>query len=130
MSAFICALTASRGLTRDSETAWGRELDNPEMALFPAAKVGVPRPRKNAVCMFWRSVAAKNCGGSGCLAMVHHYSKEVSKFRLARSAMKMLESEIAAVMSAAGKILAAPHHLSLITVMHNAKKQPGLTLPH
>ena len=25
-------------------------------------------------------------------AMVHHYSKEVSKFRLARSAMKMLES--------------------------------------
>jgi hypothetical protein len=24
--------------------------------------------------------------------MVHHYSKEVSKFRLARSAMKMLES--------------------------------------
>jgi hypothetical protein len=25
-------------------------------------------------------------------AMVHHYSKEVSKFRLARSAMKILES--------------------------------------
>jgi hypothetical protein len=24
--------------------------------------------------------------------MVHHYSKEVSKFRLARSAMQMLES--------------------------------------
>jgi hypothetical protein len=29
-------------------------------------------------------------------AMVHHYSKEVSKFRLARSAMKMLETGWAA----------------------------------
>jgi hypothetical protein len=77
------------------KTAWGRELDKPEMALFREKRWVFHGLRKNAVNMLLEvgcseEQVAAIVGMSA--AMVHHYSKEVSKFRLARSAMKMLES--------------------------------------
>lgn len=77
------------------KTAWGRELDKPEMALFRQRRWVFHGLRKNAVNMLLEvgcseEQVAAIVGMSA--AMVHHYSKEVSKFRLARSAMKMLES--------------------------------------
>jgi hypothetical protein len=77
------------------KTAWGRELDKPEMALFRERRWVFHGLRKNAVNMLLEvgcseeQVAAIVAMSA---AMVHHYSKEVSKFRLARRAMKMLES--------------------------------------
>jgi hypothetical protein len=77
------------------KTAWGRELDKPEMVLFRQRRLVFHGLRKNAVNMLLEvgcseEQVAAIVGMSA--AMVHHYSKEVSKFRLARSAMKMLES--------------------------------------
>jgi hypothetical protein len=77
------------------KTAWGRELDKPEMALFRERRWVFHGLRKNAVNMLLEvgcseEQVAAIVGMSA--SMVHHYSKEVSKFRLARSAMKMLES--------------------------------------
>jgi hypothetical protein len=77
------------------KTAWGRELDKPEMALFRQRRWVFHGLRKNAVNMLLEvgcseEQVAAIVGMSA--AMLHHYSKEVSKFRLARSAMKMLES--------------------------------------
>jgi hypothetical protein len=77
------------------KTAWGRKLDEPEMALFREKRWVFHGLRKNAVNMLLEvgcseEQVAAIVGMSA--AMVHHYSKEVSKFRLARSAMKMLES--------------------------------------
>jgi hypothetical protein len=77
------------------KTAWGRELDKPEMTLFREKRWVFHGLRKNAVCMLLEvgcseEQVAAIVGMSA--AMVHHYAKEVSKFRLARSAMKMLES--------------------------------------
>lgn len=77
------------------KTAWGRELDNPEMALFRQRRLVFHGLRKNAVCMLLEVGCSEEMVGAivgMSAAMVHHYSKEVSKFRLARSAMKMLES--------------------------------------
>lgn len=77
------------------KTAWGRELDKPEMALFRRRRWVFHGLRKNAVNMLLEVGCSEEhvsaiVGMSA--AMVHRYSKEVSKFRLARSAMKLLES--------------------------------------
>jgi hypothetical protein len=77
------------------ETAWGRELDKPAMAFFRDKRLVFHGLRKNAVNMLLEvgcteEQVAAIVGMSA--AMVHHYSKEVSKFRLARSAMEILES--------------------------------------
>jgi hypothetical protein len=77
------------------KTAWGRELDKPEMAMFRERRWVFHGLRKNAVNMLLEVGCSEEqvsaiVGMSA--AMVHRYSKEVSKFRLARSAMKMLES--------------------------------------
>jgi len=76
------------------KTAWGRELDKPEMALFRQERWVFHGLRKNAVNMLLEVGCSEEqvsaiVGMSA--AMVHHYAKEVSKFRLARSAMKILE---------------------------------------
>ena len=77
------------------KTACGRELDKPEMALFREKRWVFHGLRKNAVNMLLEvgcseEQVAAIVGMSA--AMVHHYAKEVSKFRLARSAMKILEN--------------------------------------
>jgi hypothetical protein len=77
------------------KTAWGRELDKPAMAFFRAKRLVFHGLRKNAVNMLLEvgcsiDQVAAIVGMSA--AMVAHYSKEVSKFRLARGAMKILES--------------------------------------
>jgi hypothetical protein len=81
------------------KTAWGRELDKPAMTFFRDKRLVFHGLRKNAVNMLLEvgcteEQVAAIVGMSA--AMVHHYSKEVSKFRLARSAMKMLETGWAA----------------------------------
>jgi hypothetical protein len=51
--------------------------------------------RKNAVCMLLEVGCTEDQVGAivgMSPAMVRHYAKEVSKFRLARSAMKLLET--------------------------------------
>jgi len=77
------------------KTAWGRELDKKSMAFFREKRLVFHGLRKNAVNMLLEvgcteEQVAAIVGMSA--AMVHHYSKEVSKFRLARSAMKILET--------------------------------------
>jgi hypothetical protein len=77
------------------KTAWGRELDRPELKFFRDKRLVFHGLRKNAVNMLLEvgcseAEVAAIVGMSA--AMVHHYSKEVSKFRLARSAMKILET--------------------------------------
>lgn len=82
------------------KTAWGREM---------VKEVGGKKPlqimqekrwtfhglRKNAVCMLLEVGCSEDQVGAivgMSPAMVRHYAKEVSKFRLARSAMKLLET--------------------------------------
>lgn len=77
------------------KTAWGRELNKPAMKFFREKRLVFHGLRKNAVNMLLEvgcteEQVAAIVGMSA--AMVHHYSKEVSKFRLARSAMKILET--------------------------------------
>jgi hypothetical protein len=77
------------------KTAWGRELDKPKMAFFRERQLVFHGLRKNAVIMLLEVGCTEDqvsaiVGMSP--AMVRHYAKEVSKFRLARSAMKLLES--------------------------------------
>lgn len=77
------------------KTAWGRELDKPSMAFFREKRLVFHGLRKNAVNMLLEVGCSEEQVGAivgMSAAMVHHYSKEVSKFRLARGAMKILES--------------------------------------
>ncbi|WP_257164631.1 integrase [Bradyrhizobium sp. SRS-191] len=81
------------------KTAWGRELDKKELKLFRDNRLVFHGLRKNAVNMLLEVGCTEEqvsaiVGMSA--AMVHHYSKEVSRFRLARSAMRILESGWAA----------------------------------
>ncbi|WP_043159309.1 hypothetical protein [Bradyrhizobium sp. Ai1a-2] len=81
------------------KTAWQREVDktvNGEkpLACFTEKRWVFHGLRKNAVCMLLEVGCTEDqvsaiVGMSP--AMVRHYAKEVSKFRLARSAMKLLE---------------------------------------
>ena len=70
------------------KTAWGRELDKPELALFRERRwVFHGPPEKCREYAAWKSACSEEQVGAivGMSAtMVHHYSKEVSKFRLAR----------------------------------------------
>jgi hypothetical protein len=77
------------------KTAWGRELDKKAMALFRQKRLVFHGLRKNAVNMLLEVGCTEEQVGAivgMSAAMVHHYSREVSKFRLARGAMKILES--------------------------------------
>ena len=77
------------------KTAWQREMNRPEFARFRAERVVFHGTRKNAVnnllevgCSEARVAAIVNMSP----AMVHHYSKKVSQFRLARAAMEQFEA--------------------------------------
>ncbi|MGJ5163217.1 integrase [Bradyrhizobium sp. HKCCYLR1051] len=77
------------------KTAWGRELAKPELKLFRDRRLVFHGLRKNAVNMLLEVGCTEEQVGAivgMSAAMVHHYSKEVSRFRLARSAMRILES--------------------------------------
>jgi hypothetical protein len=82
------------------KTAWGREMTKEADGKKPLAIMQERRwtfhgLRKNAVCMLLEVGCTEDQVGAivgMSPAMVRHYSKEVSKFRLARSAMKLLES--------------------------------------
>jgi hypothetical protein len=77
------------------KTAWGREMEKKELALLQANGWTFHGLRKNAVCMLLEVGCSEDQVGAivgMSAAMVRHYAKEVSKFRLARSAMKLLES--------------------------------------
>jgi hypothetical protein len=77
------------------KTAWGREMEKKELALLQANGWTFHGLRKNAVCMLLEVGCTEDQVGAivgMSAAMVRHYAKEVSKFRLARSAMKLLES--------------------------------------
>jgi hypothetical protein len=77
------------------KTAWQRELNKPAFARFRAERIVFHGTRKNAVnnllevgCSEARVAAIVNMSP----AMVHHYSKKVSQFRLARAAMEQFEA--------------------------------------
>ncbi|MBR0947254.1 hypothetical protein ABIF65_003799 [Bradyrhizobium japonicum] len=82
------------------KTAWGREMEKEVNGKTPLAIMQEKRwtfhgLRKNAVNMLLEVGCTEEQVGAivgMSAAMVHHYSKEVSKFRLARSAMKILET--------------------------------------
>jgi hypothetical protein len=77
------------------KTAWGREMEKPELAVMQEKRWTFHGLRKNAVCMLLEVGCTEDQVGAivGMTpAMVRHYAKEVSKFRLARSAMKLLET--------------------------------------
>jgi len=77
------------------KTAWQRELEKPALKAFKEKRWVFHGLRKNAVC---------NLLEAGCTTqmvsaivgmseqMVNHYAKDVSKYRLARSAIKLLEA--------------------------------------
>jgi hypothetical protein len=76
------------------KTAWQREMNRPEFAEFRKNRWVFHGTRKNAVnnllevgCSEARVAAIVNMSP----AMVHHYSKKVSQFRLARAAMEQFE---------------------------------------
>jgi hypothetical protein len=76
------------------KTAWQREMDRPELKFFREKRIVFHGLRKNAVNTLLEvgcteEMVSAIVGMSP--AMVRHYAKEVSKFRLARSAMKLLE---------------------------------------
>lgn len=77
------------------KTAWQREMNRPEFARFRRERLVFHGTRKNAVnallevgCSEARVAAIVNMSPS----MVHHYSKKVSQFRLARAAMEQFEA--------------------------------------
>jgi hypothetical protein len=77
------------------KTAWQREMNRPEFARFRTERLVFHGTRKNAVnallevgCSEARVAAIVNMSP----AMVHHYSKKVSQFRLARAAMEQFEA--------------------------------------
>jgi hypothetical protein len=77
------------------KTAWQREMNRPEFAEFRKNRWVFHGTRKNAVnnllevgCSEARVAAIVNMSP----AMVHHYSKKVSQFRLARAAMEQFEA--------------------------------------
>ena len=77
------------------KTAWQREMNRPEFARFRCERLVFHGTRKNAVnallevgCSEARVAAIVNMSP----AMVHHYSKKVSQFRLARAAMEQFEA--------------------------------------
>jgi hypothetical protein len=77
------------------KTAWGREMEKPELAVMQEKRWTFHGLRKNAVCMLLEVGCTEDQVGAivgMSPAMVRHYAKEVSKFRLARSAMKLLET--------------------------------------
>lgn len=82
------------------KTAWGREMIKDAGGAKPLAIMQEKRwtfhgLRKNAVCMLLEVGCTEDQVGAivgMSPAMVRHYAKEVSKFRLARSAMKLLEA--------------------------------------
>jgi hypothetical protein len=82
------------------KTAWGREMTKAVGGKRPLAIMQEKRwtfhgLRKNAVCMLLEVGCTEDQVGAivgMSPAMVRHYAKEVSKFRLARSAMKLLET--------------------------------------
>jgi hypothetical protein len=76
------------------KTAWQRELEKPELKIFMTNRWVFHGLRKNAVCMLLEvgcttQMVSAIVGMSE--QMVNHYAKEVSKFRLARGAIKLLE---------------------------------------
>jgi hypothetical protein len=76
------------------KTAWQRQLDEDDFAKFREHRLVFHGLRKNAVNMLLEvgcSEALVSAIVGMSQAMVHHYSLKVSKFRLARSAMKLLE---------------------------------------
>jgi hypothetical protein len=77
------------------KTAWGREMEKPQLAIMQEQRWTFHGLRKNAVCMLLEVGCTEDQVGAivgMSPAMVRHYSKQVSKFRLARSAMALLES--------------------------------------
>ena len=82
------------------KTAWGREMEKEVNGKKPLAVLQERRwtfhgLRKNAVCMLLEVGCSEDETGAivgMSPAMVRHYAKEVSKFRLARNAMKRLET--------------------------------------
>ncbi len=77
------------------KTAWQREMNRPEFAEFRQKRWVFHGTRKNAVnallevgCSEARVAAIVNMSP----AMVNHYSKKVSQFRLARAAMEQFEA--------------------------------------
>jgi len=77
------------------KTAWQREMNRPEFTEFRKNRWVFHGTRKNAVnnllevgCSEARVAAIVNMSP----AMVHHYSKKVSQFRLARAAMEQFEA--------------------------------------
>ncbi|SEB95207.1 hypothetical protein [Bradyrhizobium erythrophlei] len=77
------------------KTAWGRALDKKPMAMFREKRLVFHGLRKNAVNMLLEVGCTEEEVSAivGMSAqMVHHYSKEVSKFRMAKRAMQILES--------------------------------------
>jgi hypothetical protein len=76
------------------KTAWQRQLDEDDFAKFREHRLVFHGLRKNAVNMLLEVGCSEALVGAivgMSQAMVHHYSLKVSKFRLARSAMKLLE---------------------------------------
>jgi hypothetical protein len=77
------------------KTAWGREMEKPQLAVMQEKRWTFHGLRKNAVNMLLEVGCTEDQVGAivgMSSAMVRHYAKEVSKYRLARSAMKLLET--------------------------------------
>jgi hypothetical protein len=77
------------------KTAWQREIEKPELKIFSTSRWVFHGLRKNAVCMLLEvgcttQMVSAIVGMSE--QMVNHYAKEVSKFRLARGAIQLLEA--------------------------------------
>jgi len=77
------------------KTAWQREMNLEKLARFREERIVFHGTRKNAVnnllevgCSEERVAAIVKMSP----AMVHHYSKKVSQFQLARTAMKQFEA--------------------------------------
>lgn len=77
------------------KTAWQREIEKPALKVFTEKRWVFHGLRKNAVC----NLLEVGCTTQMVSAivgmseqMVNHYAKEVSKFRLARSAIKLFEA--------------------------------------
>jgi hypothetical protein len=76
------------------KTAWQRQMEDEAFVRFRQHRLVFHGLRKNAVNMLLEvgcSEALVSAIVGMSQAMVHHYSLKVSKFRLARSAMKLLE---------------------------------------
>jgi hypothetical protein len=77
------------------KTAWQREMNLPKFARFREERVVYHGTRKNAVNNLLEVGCSEALVGAIVKmspAMVHHYSKKVSQFRLARAAMEQFEA--------------------------------------